>query len=202
MTPVCPEPSTSAYQAIRICRSEWVARRESAGYQASRWTFCPRPGGGAIQGTVLCPVAADGGAEPFCLQQSAYAVIAVLGSLLTGEAAQPRDREHLVCCARCLLAWRRPDRDRGETWLAGVGQPPRRRQGSDPGLPGTICRAGGGSAAMAAGSARFWAGPRRGSYRATSWWRRSQDCAGCVDRSARAGRGVGMSGLMNRGVQA
>jgi hypothetical protein len=31
----------------------------------------------------------------------------------------------------------------GETWLAGAGQPPRRRQGSDPGLPEAICRAGG-----------------------------------------------------------
>jgi hypothetical protein len=40
MTPVCPEPGTSACQAIRICRSEWVAWRESAGYQASGWTFC------------------------------------------------------------------------------------------------------------------------------------------------------------------
>ena len=40
--------------------------------------------------------------SPCCLQQSGCAVIAVLGSLLTGEAAQPRDREHLVCCSRCL----------------------------------------------------------------------------------------------------
>ena len=28
----------------------------------------------------------------------------------------------------------------GETWLAGAGQPPRRRQGSDPGLRGYGCR--------------------------------------------------------------
>ena len=62
MTPVCPEPGTSACQAIRICRSEWVAWRESAGYQASGWTFCHVPVAARSRG-LSCPVAADGGAE-------------------------------------------------------------------------------------------------------------------------------------------